>query len=31
MAKEIKLNDGTTALFDDDASDAFINKTLKDA
>lgn len=31
MAKEIKLNDGTTALFDDDASDAFINKTLQDA
>jgi len=31
MAKEIKLNDGTIALFDDDASDAFINKTLQDA
>jgi len=31
MAKEIKLKDGTTALFDDDANDAFINKTLQDA
>lgn len=31
MAKEIKLNDGRTALFDDDASDSFINKTLQDA
>lgn len=31
MAKEIKLSNGQTALFDDDASDAFINKTLKDA
>ena len=30
MAKEIKLSNGQTALFDDDASEAFINKTLKD-
>jgi hypothetical protein len=31
MAREIKLKNGQTALFDDDASNAFINKTLKDA
>lgn len=31
MAKQIPLSNGETALFDNDASDAFINKTLKDA
>ena len=30
MAKQIRLSNGEVALFDDDASDAFINKTLKD-
>lgn len=30
MAKEVRLSDGRTALFDDDATDAFINKTLSD-
>lgn len=30
MAKEVRLSDGRTALFDDDATDTFINKTLTD-
>ncbi len=28
MAKEVRLSDGTTALFDDDATDSFISKKL---
>ena len=30
MAKEVRSSDGRTALFDDDATDTFINKTLAD-
>lgn len=31
MAREIQLEDGRTALFDDDATDAVINKKLQDS